>query len=104
SSGEWTGFEVEIAQAICEEMNRECVTTPTAWSGIIPALNSGKIDMIIGSMSITDKRDKLVDFSKPYYNTGFAFVGPKSMDVELPQGLKGKILGVQSATMAAKHA
>lgn len=104
ASGEWAGFEVELAQAICAEMERECVTAPTAWSGIIPALNSGKIDMIIGSMSITERRDKLVDFSKPYYNTGFAFVAPKDMDIKLPEGLSGKILGVQSATMAAKYA
>lgn len=104
ASGDWTGFEVDIAAAICAEMERECVTTPTAWSGIIPALNSGKIDMIVGSMSITDKRKKMVSFSDPYYQTGFAFVAPKSMTADIPDGLSGKMLGVQSATMAAKFA
>lgn len=103
ADGEWTGFEVEIAQAICDAMQRECVTTPTAWSGIIPALNSGKIDMIIGSMSITKRRDRMVDFSHPYYKTGYAFVAPKSMDADIPKGLAGKIVGVQSATLAAKY-
>lgn len=104
ASGDWTGFEVDLGQAICERIERECVTTPTAWSGIIPALNSGKIDMIMNSMTITREREKMVAFSKPYYKTGWAYVGPKSMDIDIPDGLAGKIVGIQSATTAAKHA
>ena len=53
ASGNWSGWEIEIMEAICEEAKLDCVVTPTAWDGIIPALMSKKIDMIIGSMSIT---------------------------------------------------
>ncbi len=42
-----------MMNAICERIEAECVVTPIAWEGIIPALNTGKIDMIIGSMTIT---------------------------------------------------
>ena len=53
ASGEWTGFEVELAEAICDAMQRECEITPTGWSGIIPSLKAGRIDMIMNSMTIT---------------------------------------------------
>lgn len=104
SSGDWTGFEVELGQAICAEMDAECVITPTSWSGIIPALNSGKIDMIMNSMSITEDRDKVIDFTDPYYYTSAAFVAEKDRDIEIPDGLDGLILGVQGATTHAAYA
>ena len=53
ASGNWSGWEIEIMEALCEAAKLDCVITPTAWDGIIPALMSKKIDMIIASMSIT---------------------------------------------------
>ncbi|MDZ7714526.1 MAG: transporter substrate-binding domain-containing protein [Rhodovibrio sp.] len=104
SSGGWTGFEVELADALCDRIDRECTITPTAWSGIIPALNSGKIDVIMNSMSITEKRDRVIDFTDPYYYTAGAYVGPTDMDISIPDGLDGKVLGVQGATTHANFA
>lgn len=104
ADGSWTGFEVELAGAVCAEAGLECQITPTAWSGIIPALNSGKIDLIMTSMSITAERDKVIDFSNPYYYTRGAYVASKDMDIEIPEGLDGKILGVQAATTHAAFA
>lgn len=105
SGGEWTGFEVELADAICAEMGADCTITPTGWGGIIPALNSGKIDVIMNSMSITEKRDKVIDFSDPYYYTRGAFVAAAGMELnDLPGDLEGKILGVQGATTHASYA
>src|SRR5215204_3096274 len=63
ASGNWSGFEIDFAAAICKQMAVECVTTPVAWDGIIPALTSGTIDMIVGSMSITDERKQVIAFS-----------------------------------------
>ncbi len=104
SDGGWTGFEVELGNAICAEMDAECVITPTSWSGIIPALNSGKIDMIMNSMSITEDRDKVIDFTDPYYYTSAAFVAEKDRDIQIPDGLDGLTLGVQGATTHAAYA
>lgn len=104
ADGSWIGFEVELAGAVCAEAGLECQITPTAWSGIIPALSSGKIDMIMTSMSITEERDKVIDFSDPYYYTSGAYVASKDMDIEIPEGLDGKILGVQGATTHAAFA
>lgn len=104
ADGAWTGFEVELADAVCTEAGLECEITPTAWSGIIPALNSGKIDIIMTSMSITEERDKVIDFTGAYYYTSGAYVASKSMDIDIPEGLDGKILGVQAATTHAAFA
>lgn len=105
ASGKWVGWEVEFTEAICKEAKLDCVITPVAWDGIIPALTAKKIDMIIGSMSITAERLKTIDFSDKYYNTPTAVIGPKDQTFDATQeGLKGKILGVQVSTVHAAYA
>jgi polar amino acid transport system substrate-binding protein len=105
ASGNWEGWEVEFEKAICAEAKLECVITPVAWDGIIPALTSKKIDMIIGSMSITEERLKTIDFSDKYYNTPTGVIGPKSETFEAtPEGLKGKTIGVQVSTIHQVYA
>lgn len=105
ASGKWVGWEVEFMEAICAEAKLDCVITPVAWDGIIPALTSEKIDMIVGSMSITEERLKTIDFSDKYYNTPTGIIGAKGDDFEAtPEGLSGKILGVQVSTIHADYA
>ncbi|WP_420414271.1 transporter substrate-binding domain-containing protein [Roseibium sp.] len=105
SSGKWVGWEVEFMEAICAEAKLNCVITPVAWDGIIPALTSGKIDMIVGSMSITEERLKTIDFSDKYYNTPTSVIGAKGDSFDAtPEGLSGKILGVQVSTIHAAYA
>ncbi|MEE9335581.1 MAG: transporter substrate-binding domain-containing protein [Granulosicoccaceae bacterium] len=99
AAGELVGWEIEIGNALCEIMKEECVWTPIAWDGIIPALVAKKIDAIVGSMSITEERMKTISFSDKYYNTPAAFVAPKTSDIDgSPESVKGKILGVQVST------
>jgi arginine/ornithine transport system substrate-binding protein len=62
------GFDVDIARAMCEELGKVCEFVPMDWDGLIPALQSQKIDTIISAMSITDKRLKVIDFTKSYYH------------------------------------
>lgn len=105
ASGAWVGWEVEIANALCEEAKLDCVITPTAWDGIIPALTSKKIDAIIGSMSITAERQQTIDFSDKYYNTPTVVIGAKGVQMDAtPEGLKGKIIGVQVSTVHENYA
>ena len=77
ASGKWVGWEIELLDAVCTEAKLDCVITPTAWDGIIPALTTKKIDVIWNSMSITDERKKTIDFSDKYYNTPTAIIGAK---------------------------
>ncbi|QEM82599.1 transporter substrate-binding domain-containing protein [Halomonas binhaiensis] len=104
SEGEWTGFEVELAESICDAMQAKCEITPTGWSGIIPSLKSERIDMIMNSMSITEARKKVIDFTDPYYFTPGAYVAAKDAELSLPEGLDSLVLGVQSATTNATFA
>ncbi|WP_238370809.1 transporter substrate-binding domain-containing protein [Heliomarina baculiformis] len=105
SAGEWEGWEIEIIKAVCDAAELECEITPTAWDGIIPALTGKQIDVIMTSMSITEERQKTIDFSDPYYNTPTVIVADKSMDIEpTPESLAGKILGVQASTIHQNYA
>ena len=105
ASGNWTGWEVEIIGAICAEAKLECELTPIPWDGLIPALTTKKIDAIMNSMSITDERKKTIEFSDKYYNTPTAIVGPKGDSFEAtPEGIKGKIIGVQVSTTHSAYA
>lgn len=105
ASGKWVGWEIEIIDAVCKQAGLDYELAPTAWDGIIPALISKKIDMIMGSMSITEERLKSIDFTDKYYNTPAYVVGNKNMKFDAtPEGLKGKLLGVQTATIHAAYA
>jgi len=105
ASGNWGGWEVEIVNAICAEAKLDCVLTPIPWDGLIPALGSKKIDAIMNSMSITDERKKTIDFSDKYYNTPTAVIGAKGQTFDSsPEGLKGKVIGVQVSTVHAAYA
>lgn len=105
ASGNWVGWEVEIIDAVCTAAELDCVLTPTAWDGIIPALISERIDAIMASMSITEDRLQTIDFSDPYYNTPTVIVGQRGMDLDAtPAGLAGKVLGVQVSTIHQTYA
>jgi polar amino acid transport system substrate-binding protein len=105
ASGKWSGWEIDFIHAVCAEAKLDCPITFIAWDGLIPALTSKKIDAIINSMSITAERKKTIDFSDKYYNTPTAIIGPKDQKFDAtPEGLKGKIIGVQVSTVHAAYA
>ena len=106
SDGTLTGFDVDIAKALCAEMKAECTFVTQDWDGIIPALISKKFDAIIASMSITSERKEQVDFTGKYYNTPPAIVVPKDSPITeaTEAGLEGKTLGAQSSTTHSNYA
>ena len=106
ADGSLTGFDIEIAKALCEEMKAECTFVTQDWDGIIPALQAKKFDAIIASMSITAERKEKVDFTKKYYNTPPAIAVPKDSAITeaTEAGLDGKVLGAQSSTTHSNYA
>jgi len=104
ASGNWVGWEIDFINAMCAAAEMQCVITPVAWDGIIPSLTSGQIDVIMASMSITEERMQTIDFSDKYYNTPTVIIGTKGVDMApTPEGLAGKIIGVQASTVHADY-
>jgi len=99
-NGELTGFDIDIARALCEEMGAECTLVQQDWDGIIPALLARKYDAIVASMGVTPERDKRVDFTKKYYDTYAKFAALKGANIKISrEELAGKTVGVQRATV-----
>jgi arginine/ornithine transport system substrate-binding protein len=99
-SGQVQGFDIDIAKALCKEMGMEYEFKVQDWDGLIPGLLAKKFDVIIASMSITDERKQKVDFSNKYYQTPARFVAKKGTGITVSkEGLKGKKVGVQRATI-----
>jgi lysine-arginine-ornithine-binding protein len=101
TSGQLVGFDIDIANALCKAANFECTFVVQDWDGIIPALQANKYDAIIASMSITEKRKEVVDFTAKYYNTPAKFIAAEGTEYDFMQntGLAGKKIGVQGSTI-----
>ena len=106
ADGDLVGFDIDIAKALCEEMNAECEFVIQDWDGMIPALLANKFDAIIASMSITEERMERIDFTDKYYNTPPAIAVPLDSDIAgvAPEELAGKVMGAQSATTHSNYA
>jgi polar amino acid transport system substrate-binding protein len=78
-SGNFIGFEIDVATRLAQDMGVEVEFVPTKWSGIIPALLTGKFDVIIGGMGIRPDRNLKVNFSIPYDYTGMSLMAHKEL-------------------------
>jgi len=78
-SGNFVGFEIDVASRLAREMGVKAEFIPTKWSGIIPALLTGKFDIIIGGMGIRPERNLKVNFSIPYDHTGMSIVAHRKL-------------------------
>ena len=77
--GQLIGFEIDVATRLAKDMGVKVEFVPTAWSGIIPALLTGKFDVIIGGMGITTQRGLKVNFTQPYDYSGMGIVASKKL-------------------------
>ena len=109
--GELIGFEIDVARRLAEDMGVDVQFVPTKWSGIIPALLTGKFDVIIGGMGIRPDRNLKVNFSIPYDYTGMSIVANKELaagfsslsDFNSPDVTIAVRLGTTAATAAKKY-
>lgn len=99
-SGEPDGVSVKLAEALAAELKRPLKIVPMEFSGLIPALKSGSIDLVISSMTATEERRQSIDFSDPYAFTGLALLVGKNSPIQSIDDLKSasRKIAVKSAT------
>ena len=108
--GNLIGFEIDVAKQLAKDMEVKIEFVPTQWSGIIPALITGKFDVIIGGMTITPKRNLKINFTNPYYYVDQGLLankkraaGFKVSDFNSPDVTIAARLGSTAAIAAKKH-
>ncbi|RMQ42286.1 Cystine-binding periplasmic protein [Pseudomonas cichorii] len=99
-NGKLTGFEVELSEALARELGVKAKVQPSKWDGILAALESKRLDVVINQVTISDERKKKYDFSQPYTISGLqALTQKKNEDtIKTPQDLAGKKVGVGLGT------
>ncbi len=102
--GRLTGFDVDIAKALCACMQRECEFLPMDFEELLPALVAGKIDLLALGLGITPERQKLVDFTDHYFRSQSIFIEKpgtvKGLDLA---AMAGKRVGVQPGSIQEEH-
>jgi len=98
--GNPSGVSVDLAKALGEYLGRPVQIENTNWDGLIPSLQTGKVDVVLSSMTITDERSKVVDFSEPYAHSYLALLLNKNSDVAAIEDLNqtGKVIDVKKGT------
>lgn len=102
---EYVGFDIDLAKAIGKQMGYQVEIQNMGFDGLIPALQTGSIDMIASAMSITEERSQKVNFSQPYYKSGLSIVVKKdNTTINSFKDLEGKRIAVQIGTTSATEA
>ena len=103
TDGKLSGFDIDIANAVCAELKAECTLVQQEFDGMLPALNAKKFDMIVASLTITEERKKAVDFSDPYYDVPSRWIAKAGAFKEATAAsLKGKKIIVLRNSPRAK--
>ncbi len=105
ADGALAGFDIDIANALCQQMGVECELVVQDWDGLIPGLVAGRYDAIIASMAATEERAKSVDFTERYYSTrpGVIVLNDSEISEASAEALDGKSIGAQSSTSDALY-
>ncbi|MDB9311633.1 transporter substrate-binding domain-containing protein [Spirulina sp. CS-785/01] len=103
-SGEIVGFDIDIAQAIAEELGFQLEIQDMDFNSLLPALEAGKVDFVMAGMSPTPERQEIADFTQLYYKAESIVLARKGNILETPEALSGKKIGVQAGSIQAEAA
>lgn len=104
-SKSYDGFDMDLARAIGKQLGYKVEIVSMGFDALIPALNSGTIDMVAAGMSINEERQKAVTFSDPYYTSGLIIlVNKDNNDIKSIKDLEGKRIACQIGTTGEKTA
>ena len=79
------GFDIDLANALCKQMQAQCTFTNQAFDSLIPSLKFKRFDAVMAGMDITPEREKQVLFSTPYYDNSALFVGQQGKFTSIEQ-------------------
>ncbi|MGO3056661.1 transporter substrate-binding domain-containing protein [Halomonas sp. AOP43-A1-21] len=101
AEGDLTGFDIDLGNAMCEEIGVTCEWVEQEWDGIIPGLLSRNYDAVMSSMTINDERRQQVLFSEPYITMPSAWFAASDLDIDEAneKTLEGLTIGVQRGTL-----
>jgi len=103
--GKYTGFDVDLWDAIAKRAGLEYKLIPMDFNGLIPGLTTGNLDVAIAAIFIKSSREKAIDFSHPYFRAGLkVMVRSENQDIKGPEDLKGKVVAVKTGTATVDYA
>lgn len=103
-NGKYTGFDVELVEAVGAKMGKKVEWTSIDFKGLIPGLISKRYEMAVSAIYITDERKKVVDFTEPYFAGGLvAMVKEGNTSIKSPADLNGKKVSVQVGTKSVSY-
>ncbi|NYT63202.1 glutamine ABC transporter substrate-binding protein GlnH [Alcaligenaceae bacterium] len=103
-NGKYTGFDIELWDAIAKEAGLKYTLRPMDFNGIIPGLQTRNIDAALAGITIRDDRKKVIDFSDPYYESGLAIlVGKDNTNIKTAKDLEGKTVAVKIGTATVDY-
>lgn len=103
-NGVLTGFDVELAQALCAKIGRDCCIIPQPFPAIMPALAQGEIDLAVAGMAATAEREQHVLFTDPYYRGRSIFIELRGRRLDPgPEGAKGLTISVQRHSLQEQY-
>ncbi len=95
-TGKMVGFDMSIIREVADRAGFDIDLNTMDFNGIIPALQSGNVDIAIAGITITDEREQIVDFSDPYYDSGLRLlVRENNSDIDEFDDLEGKKIGTK---------
>ncbi len=104
-TGEYVGFDIDLWDAIAKRIGVEYTLQPMDFSGIVPALQTGSVDAALAGITITAEREKVVDFSHPYYDSGLSIMVMADNDeINGPEDIEGRTIAVRTGTTSANYA
>ncbi|AOR64942.1 arginine ABC transporter substrate-binding protein [Pectobacterium wasabiae] len=102
ASNEIVGFDMDLAKALCKQMQATCTFTNQAFDSLIPALKFRRYDAVISGMDITPERSKQVAFTQPYYANSAVVIAQKGKFSDFA-AMKGKRIGMENGTTHQKY-
>ena len=100
----YVGFDIDMWDAIAKEIGVTYELRPMDFAGIIPALQTGQVDVALAGITIKPERQEAIDFSDGYYDSGLLLMVPADSAVESAADLAGKTLAVKTGTSASDYA